>query len=157
MKRWMIVLLVLIVVGALAAGWWWARSSPEQATQFLVDGGLQADRAQEFISWLGGRAESGEVEEEVFVASGSIEGETVSVVSEFGGRIVFWGGGCDTQQVLPFGSAEDVRSEVENRLRTYSRVPGFVFSQVHNIQPDVPLENITALFETVRRWNHEQQ
>jgi HlyD family secretion protein len=86
MKRWGIILLVVIVLGGLAAGWWWARSSPEQAMQFLVDGGLEASRANEFISWLGGRAENGE--EEALLASGSIEGETVSIVSEFGGRIV---------------------------------------------------------------------
>jgi len=86
MRRGIIILLVLGVVALLAAGWWWARTSPEQAAQFLVDGGLQAERAEEFVALVGGQAES--EEEQVLVASGSIEGEAVSIVSEFGGQIV---------------------------------------------------------------------
>ena len=87
MKRGVIVILVLVVViGALAGGWWWARTSPEQAIQFLVDGGLQATRAEEFVAWLGGQAEP--EEEKSLVVSGSIEGEEVTIVSEFGGRII---------------------------------------------------------------------
>lgn len=86
MKRGIIVLLVLIViVGALAGGWWWARTSPEQAIQFLVDGGLDASRAEGFVTRLGGRTEP-EGEQDL-VVSGSIEGEEVTIVSEFGGRI----------------------------------------------------------------------
>jgi HlyD family secretion protein len=87
MKRGIIVLLVLVVVvGALAGGWWWARTSPEQATQFLVDGGLEAARAEEFVARLGGQAEP--EEEQALLVSGSIEGEEVTIVSEFGGRII---------------------------------------------------------------------
>ncbi|MEJ2733502.1 MAG: efflux RND transporter periplasmic adaptor subunit [Anaerolineae bacterium] len=87
MKRGIIVLLLLVVVaGALAGGWWWARTSPEQATEFLVNGGLEAARAEEFVAQLGGRA--GSVEEQAMVVSGSIEGEEVTIVSEFGGRII---------------------------------------------------------------------
>jgi HlyD family secretion protein len=87
MKRGLIVVVVLVVVGgALAGGWWWARTSPDQAAQFLTDAGLEASRAEEFVASLGGK---GEVEEEAaLVASGSIEGEEVAIVSEFGGRIV---------------------------------------------------------------------
>ena len=87
MKRGIIVFLVLVVVvGALAGGWWWARTSPEQAIQFLVDGGLEATRAEEFVVRLGGRAEP--EDEQSMVVSGSIEGEEVTIVSEFGGRII---------------------------------------------------------------------
>ncbi len=87
MKRAIVVLLVLVVVGgALAAGWWWARTAPEQATRFLVDGGLEAGRAEEFVARLGGQAEP--EEGQALVVSGSIEGEEVTIVSEFGGRIV---------------------------------------------------------------------
>jgi len=87
MKRGIIILLVLVVVvGVLAGGWWWARTSPEQATQFLVDGGLGAARAEEFVAGLGGQTESDE--EQPLVVSGSIEGEEVTIVSEFGGRII---------------------------------------------------------------------
>lgn len=87
MKRGIIVPLVLIVVvGLLVSAWWWARTSPEQATQFLIDGGLEASRAESFVAGLGGQAEP--EEEQVLIASGSIEADTVSIVSEFGGRIL---------------------------------------------------------------------
>lgn len=87
MKRAVVVLLILVVVGgAVASGWWWARTSPEQATQFLVDGGLEASRAASFVAALGGQAQP--EEEQALVASGSIEGEEVTIVSEFGGQIV---------------------------------------------------------------------
>jgi HlyD family secretion protein len=92
MKRRIIVLLVLVVVvGGLAAAWWWARTSPEQATQFLIDGGLEATRAEQFVAALGGQAER--EAEGALIASGSIEGEEVTIVSEFGGRIVALHGG----------------------------------------------------------------
>jgi multidrug resistance efflux pump len=87
MRRWIIALVVLVAIaGGLAGGWWWARSFPEQAVRFLSDGGLNTDRAEAFVDWLGGQAAA--ETEPTLVASGSIEGETVSVVSEFGGRIV---------------------------------------------------------------------
>lgn len=87
MKRGIISLLIIVVVGgAFAGGWWWARTSPEQATQFLVDGGLDASRAEAFVASLGGQEAPEEVE--ALVASGSIEGEEVAIVSEFGGQIV---------------------------------------------------------------------
>ena len=78
--------------------------------------------------------------------------EPERIVAEFGGRIVFWGGGCDTQLVLPNGSEQDVRDHVEERLAHYASVPGFVFSQVHNVQPDVPVRNVLAMLEAVRGW-----
>jgi HlyD family secretion protein len=86
MKRAIIIILILSLAGVLAAGWWWARTSPQQATQFLVDGGLQAGRAEAFVALLA--EQSATAEEETLVASGTIEGEEVAIVSEFGGRIV---------------------------------------------------------------------
>ena len=62
----------------------------------------------------------------------------------FGGKICFWGG-IDTQQVLPFGSPDDVRSEVRRRISDLS--PGYVLGAVHNIQDDVPPENICAMLD----------
>ena len=79
------------------------------------------------------------------------EMEPERLVSEFGGRIVFWGGGCDTQHVLPQGSEEDVRAEVRDRLAHFAGVPGFVFTQVHNVQPDVPARNVVAMLDEVRK------
>jgi HlyD family secretion protein len=87
MKRgWIVLLILVILAGAAGAGWWWARTSPQQVVDFLVSGGLVEERAQAFVAALGG--ETGEEETaEVLVASGSIEGVEVAIVSEFGGRI----------------------------------------------------------------------
>ncbi|NIV33485.1 MAG: hypothetical protein GWN58_29765, partial [Anaerolineae bacterium] len=60
MKRGAIILVLLILGAALIGGWWWARRSPEQATRFLVDGGLEADRAKEFVVSLGGQTRTDE-------------------------------------------------------------------------------------------------
>ena len=66
---------------------------------------------------------------------------------EFGRDISFWGGGCDTQHILPFGSPDDVRKDVQQRLEILMPGGGYVFNQVHNILPDVPPENIVAMFD----------
>ena len=86
MKRGLFIILVLVVAGVLAGGWWWARTSPEQATQVLIDGGLEASRAEGFVASIAGQTDA--PEDEALIASGSIEGEEVVIVSEFGGRIV---------------------------------------------------------------------
>ncbi len=65
----------------------------------------------------------------------------------FGRDLTFWGGGIDTQHVLPFGSPQDVRDEVRRRIDQLSPGGGFVFAAVHNIQGTVPSQNIAALFE----------
>ena len=80
------------------------------------------------------------------------EMEPERLVREFGGRIAFWGGGCDTQLVLPQGTEEDVRRQVRSRLTHYAAKPGFVFAQEHNIQADVPPSNVLAMLDEVRRW-----
>ncbi|HUT61487.1 MAG TPA: uroporphyrinogen decarboxylase family protein [Phycisphaerae bacterium] len=78
------------------------------------------------------------------------------LMDEFGGRIVFWGGGCETQQVLPLGTPDEVRRHVKANLDVFAPPEGgFVFTQVHNIQPNVPVENVeamlTAAYEFGRR------
>ena len=87
MKRGVIILLLLVLGAALLGGWWWARRSPDQAKYFLIEGGLEADRADRFVSLIGGEAETEEAAN-ALIASGSVEGEWVSVVSELGGQIV---------------------------------------------------------------------
>jgi uroporphyrinogen-III decarboxylase len=67
--------------------------------------------------------------------------------SEYGDRLVFWGGGVDTQHTLPFATPAEVRSEVRRNVEIFSRGGGYVFTPVHNIQANVPVENILALFE----------
>ena len=68
---------------------------------------------------------------------------------EFGKDIVFWGGGIDTQKTLPFGTPEEVYSEVRNNIDIFAEGGGFVFNSVHNIQSNVPLENILSMLRAV--------
>lgn len=74
--------------------------------------------------------------------------DTKLLKEEFGEKIVFWGGGCDTQKILPFGKPEDVKNEVEKRVSDLKPGGGFVFAPVHNIQPEVPIENVLTLYKT---------
>ncbi len=69
---------------------------------------------------------------------------------EFGKELVFWGGGCDTQQILRSGTPKQVHKHVREQVRILSPEGGFVFQQVHNILADVPPENIIAMFKAVR-------
>jgi hypothetical protein len=69
---------------------------------------------------------------------------------EFGDRVTFWGGGVDTQKTLPFGTVEEVRQEVCARLKTFGKGGGYVFNTIHNVQARVPIENVLAMYETVR-------
>jgi uroporphyrinogen-III decarboxylase len=67
--------------------------------------------------------------------------------AEFGDRLVFWGGGCDTQHVLGSATPEEVREHVRERIGIFSPGGGYVFNQVHNIQANVPPENVLAMFD----------
>lgn len=69
--------------------------------------------------------------------------------AEFGDRLCFWGG-VDTQQVLPRGTVEDVKAEVRRRVEEMGHGGGYILSAVHNVQPDVPVENLLAMFEHAR-------
>lgn len=68
----------------------------------------------------------------------------------FGDRLVFWGGGVDTQRTLPFGTPEEVRAEVRERIRIFGEGGGYVFNTTHNVQAGVPKENLLALYEAYR-------
>jgi len=68
--------------------------------------------------------------------------------SRFGRDLVFWGGGCDSQRVLPRGAPSEVVEEVRRNLEAFKPGGGYVFSGIHNIQGEVPPENIIALFDT---------
>ena len=70
----------------------------------------------------------------------------------FGERLVFWGGGVDTQHTLPFGTPAQVRKQVRERLEAFAHGGGFVFAAVHNIQAGVPVENLLALFQAARDY-----
>jgi len=72
---------------------------------------------------------------------------------KYGRDIVFWGGGIDTQKTLAFSAPEEVRAEVLERCEVFGRDGGFVFNSVHNIQANVPIRNVVAMFEAVREFS----
>jgi uroporphyrinogen decarboxylase len=76
--------------------------------------------------------------------------EPVALKRDFGRDIVFWGGGVDTQGVLPNGTPPEVKDDVRRNIEALAPGGGFVFSTVHNIQADVPPENIVAMWEALR-------
>lgn len=73
--------------------------------------------------------------------------------AKFGDRLTFWGGGVDTQQVLPFGTPKEVREQVLRRCEVFAPGGGFVFNTVHNIQAETPTKNIVAMLDAVHEFN----
>jgi uroporphyrinogen-III decarboxylase len=76
--------------------------------------------------------------------------DAAGLKAKYGDRLVFWGGGVDTQRTLPFGTAEQVQQEVTERIRILGKGGGLVFNTIHNIQAQVPTENLMALFNAVK-------
>jgi hypothetical protein len=79
--------------------------------------------------------------------------DPVHLKKRYGSKIVFWGGGVDTQKVLAFGTPGDVRKQVAHNCDVFRKNGGFVFNTVHNIQANVPVENIAAMVETMKEIN----
>jgi uroporphyrinogen decarboxylase len=75
--------------------------------------------------------------------------DAAELKKEFGREMVFWGGGCDTQNVLSRGTPESVRANVRKQIEILSPGGGFVFQQVHNVLANVPPENVVAMMEAV--------
>ena len=71
---------------------------------------------------------------------------------DYGDKLVFWGGGVDTQKTLPFGKPLEVRDQVRERIEIFAPGGGFVFSTIHNIQANTPIENVLAMFEVVKEY-----
>ena len=72
--------------------------------------------------------------------------------AEFGDRLVFWGGGVDTQTVFPFGSTGEVRQQVRERISILGQGGGFVFAPSQDIQGDVSAANVVAAYEAAREF-----
>jgi uroporphyrinogen-III decarboxylase len=68
----------------------------------------------------------------------------------YGDKICFWGGGTDTQRVLPFGTPDEVRKYTRQQVEIFKKGGGYVFTSIHNIQPNTPVENIVAMIEAFR-------
>jgi len=73
--------------------------------------------------------------------------------ANFGEHLVFWGGGVDTQRVLPFGTAAEVREQVLRRCEVFAPGGGFVFNSIHNVQARTPVANIVAMIDAVHEFN----
>ena len=71
---------------------------------------------------------------------------------KYGKDLVFWGGGVDTQKTLPFGTPEEVRNEVEQRLKIFSKGGGYIFNTIHNIQAKTPTQNIISMIDAVNSF-----
>jgi len=78
--------------------------------------------------------------------------EPAKLKAEFGSDITFWGGGADTRQVLPKGSPDEVKDHVRGNIEAFAPGGGFVFATAHNMLPDVPPQNIEAMFEAIDEY-----
>jgi uroporphyrinogen decarboxylase len=88
------------------------------------------------------------------VQVGAFDMEPCSLKKRFGKIITFWGGLCDTQTTLPFGTPEKVRKEVEANMTCLKPGGGYIASNIHNITAEVPPENIVAMFESALLNRH---
>jgi hypothetical protein len=76
---------------------------------------------------------------------------------EFGRHLTFWGGGVDTQQILPYATQEQVKEHVWRQCEIFGKGGGFVFNSVHNIQANTPIENVAALFEALNELRNNNK
>lgn len=76
--------------------------------------------------------------------------EPAALKADFGRDLVFWGGGVDTQGVLPNGTPQEVKDDVRRNIEALAPGGGYVFNTIHNIQADVPAENVLAMVEALR-------
>jgi uroporphyrinogen-III decarboxylase len=79
--------------------------------------------------------------------------EPEQLKSTFGSHLVCWGGGVDTQNMLPFGKPAQVREQVLRRCEMFAPGGGFVFNAIHNVQAETPVENIVAMIDAVHEFN----
>lgn len=80
--------------------------------------------------------------------------DPVRLKQEFGKDLVFWGAGCNTQTTATFGTVDEVAAEVEKYMKIFAPGGGFVFTQIHNIQVNVPPENVVAIYETAKKFRN---
>ncbi len=76
--------------------------------------------------------------------------DTVNLKKKYGDKITFWGGGVDTQHTFAFGTPQEVRDQVKRQCEILNENGGFVFNTIHNIQANVPFENVLAMLEALQ-------
>ncbi|MCK5150867.1 MAG: methyltransferase, partial [Candidatus Thorarchaeota archaeon] len=86
------------------------------------------------------------------VQTGATDMDPCSLKKRFGRMIAFWGGLCDTQTTLPFGTPQEIREEVKYNVNCFKPGGGYIASNIHNILAEVPPENIVAMFEAAREF-----
>lgn len=79
--------------------------------------------------------------------------DPVNLKKKYGKDLVFWGGGIDTQKTLPYGTPLEVRDEVLSLCEIFIKDGGFIFNTVHNIQANVPVENVVAMINAIGEFN----
>jgi len=79
--------------------------------------------------------------------------EPTLLKEKYRSRIVFWGGGVDTQQVLSYGTPNEVEKQVLFNLEVFSKGVGYVFNTVHNTQANTPIPNFIAMLNAVKKFN----
>jgi uroporphyrinogen decarboxylase len=87
------------------------------------------------------------------VQTNCVKMEPEQLKSKFKDQITFWGGGCNTQRILPNETPEEICKNVFRNLDVFFSGGGFVFQQIDNVQADIPPENIVAMFNAVAEWN----
>ncbi|HEC43316.1 MAG TPA: hypothetical protein ENI20_10850 [Bacteroides sp.] len=80
--------------------------------------------------------------------------DTKKFKKEYGNQLTIWGGSCDNQTIMPFGTPQQVRDETKRRIDDLAAGGGFIFAPIHVIQAGVPPENIMAWWETLNEFNY---
>jgi uroporphyrinogen decarboxylase len=81
--------------------------------------------------------------------------DPIFLKKEFGKNCTFWGGGVETAGMLNEGTPEKIRVQVLERLEIFSIGGGYIFNTIHNILPDVPPQNIIAMFDAIKEFNNK--
>jgi hypothetical protein len=89
------------------------------------------------------------------VQTSAVGMDPVMLKRDWGDKFVFWGGGINTQQTLPFGTPEECYDEVMERLKVFAPGGGYIFNTVHNIQGQTPMENMVAMFQAIKDYNRQ--
>ncbi len=86
------------------------------------------------------------------VQTSAVGMDPVKLKKEFGDHLTFWGGSLDCQKTLPYGTQEEVISEVRRHVEVFAPGGGYVFTSVHNIQANVPPQNVIAMYDTALEY-----